>query len=101
MAKHKHYEAIVAWAEGKTIQVASSHGENWATITRPEWMVDLRYRVKPETLKYRRWLAQFTFSEPSYRVLVCHEGNIHTPEMIEKDNSFIRWIDTDWIEAEI
>ena len=45
--KHKHYECIVAWAEGKTIQFESVHG-NWKDVPHPIWDRCVNYRVKPE-----------------------------------------------------
>jgi hypothetical protein len=45
--KQKHYECIVAWAEGKTIQFESVHG-NWKDVPHPIWDRCVNYRVKPE-----------------------------------------------------
>ena len=49
--KHKHYDCIVAWAEGKTIQ-AKYHTieawEDWDSEKSPNWFKDVDYRIKPE-----------------------------------------------------
>jgi hypothetical protein len=45
--KHKHYECIVAWAEGKTIQFEGRDG-NWKDVPHPVWDRDVNYRIKPE-----------------------------------------------------
>jgi|LauGreDrversion2_5_1035112.scaffolds.fasta_scaffold19969_4 hypothetical protein len=46
--KQPHYECIVAWAEGKTIQFESVHG-NWFDVPHPIWDRWVNYRVKPES----------------------------------------------------
>jgi hypothetical protein len=48
--KHKHYDCIVAWAEGKDIQFkAFSHSE-WEDVDMKgeEWYEHYTYRIKPE-----------------------------------------------------
>ena len=46
--KHKHYDSIVAWAEGKTVQVKSA-GDEWVDLSwNPEWLPENEYRLKPE-----------------------------------------------------
>jgi len=48
--KHKHYDCIVAWAEGKNIQFkAFSHSE-WEDVDMhgEEWYEHYTYRIKPE-----------------------------------------------------
>ena len=45
--KHKHYDMIVAWAEGEQIQFESKLGE-WRDIAYPVWDNEVKYRVKPE-----------------------------------------------------
>ena len=45
--KHKHYDCIVAWAEGKEIQTFVD--DAWHTIiTPPLWYENKEYRIKPE-----------------------------------------------------
>ncbi len=98
MAKHKHYECIVAWAEGKTIQARVKDGE-WKTLTyQPEWLLHCEYRVKPETVKYRKFL--WRSHEGTMYVLIVHpEDQLREPR--EKWTRFVRWIDNDWQELEI
>ena len=47
--KHKHYECIVAWAEGKEIQVRSGKND-WEDLTTkyPDWFQNYEYRIKPQ-----------------------------------------------------
>ena len=45
--KHKHYDCIVAWAEGKKIE-GSEDGINWYDLEEPIWMESNKYRIKKE-----------------------------------------------------
>jgi hypothetical protein len=47
MAKHKHYDCIVAWAEGKQIEALRPNGQ-WVDVNNPYWGEEYDYRVKPE-----------------------------------------------------
>jgi hypothetical protein len=49
MNKHKHYDVIVAWAEGKQIQMM--YDGNWSDYPidcEPAWREEASYRIKPE-----------------------------------------------------
>ena len=43
--KHKHYEAIVAWANGAAIEMENITG-TWFDVPTPSWSVTHEYRVK-------------------------------------------------------
>ena len=43
--KHKHYELIVAWANGAVIEYLS--GQVWLALERPQWYEAAEYREKP------------------------------------------------------
>jgi hypothetical protein len=46
--KHKHYDCIVAWANGAKIQARFPNGE-WQDFCYPSWDgKDIEYRIKPE-----------------------------------------------------
>jgi hypothetical protein len=46
--KHKHYDMIVAWANGAKIQ-ARLNGDGWHDLTSPSWNgKNFEYRIKPE-----------------------------------------------------
>lgn len=48
MAKHKHFDAIIAWANGDRVQVKDDSGE-WANVTwTPVWETNKEYRVAPK-----------------------------------------------------
>jgi hypothetical protein len=59
----------------------------------------IQYRIKPDTLKYRRYLYN-----SGVRVTVC-TLNGHPvctpPDTLEKVHSFVRLIDTEWQEVEV
>lgn len=93
--RHKHADVIIAWAEGKDVQVWDECAKCWCGIVKsiPFFMGD-KYRVKPPAKKYR--VALFN-----------NNGNIYTStadtpedvEFYEKDIGFVRWL-TDWVEYE-
>jgi hypothetical protein len=60
--KHPHYECIVAWAEGKTIQFKNCV-DTWTYIANPMWDNYFEYRVKPEP-------------KPDY----VHETRVYAPD---------------------
>jgi len=43
--KHKHYDMIVAWADGAQIQLKAING--WRDIQCPKWHDNNDYRIKP------------------------------------------------------
>ena len=45
--KHKHYDTIMAWANGETIEVLEISGK-WRETFYPSWTGDVIYRIKPE-----------------------------------------------------
>lgn len=45
--RHKHYDCIVAWAEGKTIEVLQVGSGRWLVNDEPQWQTHVQYRVQP------------------------------------------------------
>ena len=94
--RHKHADVIIAWAEGKAVQVRDEGTSRWYDIKGkfPLFNEDREHRIKPPAKKYR--VALFN-----------NNGNIYTStadtpedvEFYEKDIGFVRWL-TDWIEYE-
>lgn len=92
--RHKHADVIIAWAEGKDVQVWDKNNERWCdmVLADPDFMAD-KYRIKPPTKKYR--------------VALFNNGSIYTStadiqedvDFFEAAHGFIRWL-TDWIEYE-
>jgi hypothetical protein len=47
--RHRHAEAIIAWAEGNPIQYKHNLSEVWRDCCGdPIWDADTQYRIKPE-----------------------------------------------------
>jgi hypothetical protein len=64
--KHKHYECIVAWAEGKQVQFCRDGGE-WFDCEPhtnlslfPNFSLDYSYRIKPVK---SNWIQQYRVDE--------------------------------------
>lgn len=95
--RHKHADVIIAWAEGKDVQVWDKlHGE-WGDVATksPTWRDDWEYRIKPPAKKYRVALFESDTS-------IYYTSTADTPEdanFYEKGRGFIRWL-TDWVEYE-
>jgi hypothetical protein len=47
MTKHKHYEAIMAWANGEVVEMKNPQTGGWFAVPNPGWYKECTYRVKP------------------------------------------------------
>ena len=95
--KHKHYDVIVAQAEGKPVQVKVD--ESWKDIGlgSPMWFKEREYRVKPKTILYR--VALCLNKETLWHFpAICTKKE--DEREIELSRHFVRWL-TDWVEVEI
>ena len=75
--KHKHYDMIVAWAEGKTVQNFNDRRMCWEDLTsNPYWIDNFQYRIKPEPKPdwFKRIRVQ-TFGEDICRWDISHYPN--------------------------
>ena len=95
--RHKHADVIIAWAEGKDVQVWDFTQNEWGDVTTesPTWCEGWKYRIKPPTKKCR--VALFESDTSIYYTSTAdtlEEANSH-----EKGGGFVRWL-TDWIEYE-
>ena len=108
MNKHKWYNEIVAWAEGKTIQFRyKTNSLEWKDFdfepTPPFNNVDLEFRVKPNTVKFRLYECKCTFNLGRHFGFTYANNDkevVDQTNIYENDISFIKWI-TDWIEIEV
>ena len=95
--KHVHYDMIEEWARtGKEVQMFDPATQKWVCCD-PCWNPNVQYRFKPDTLKYKRYIARS--SDGKLRVFNAHpntEFNCQSGRL-----NFIRWIDTEWQEAEV
>ena len=55
--RHKHADAIHAWAEGEEIEYLSDSGE-WQLVTWTPYFVEPnKWRIKPKKVKKEGWLS--------------------------------------------
>jgi hypothetical protein len=106
MNKHKWYNEIVAWAEGKTIQYKATNGIwkdcNFINIP-PSFNGEFEFRVKPNTVKFRLYECKCTFNLGRHFGFTYANNDkevVDQTNIYENDISFIKWI-TDWIEIEV
>ncbi len=102
MGKHKHYDMIVAWAEGKTIQSRLNNGDPWVDCS-PAWHPSSEYRVKPDPPAYR--VAMFNYGKEGGVQFACvSKRDAATAAATEKtwktNPYFVKWV-TDWITQEV
>ena len=94
--RHKHADVIIAWAEGKDVQVKAPLPGEWCalSIATPHFYEDWEYRIKPPAKKYR--VALFKDGTEGY---TSTADNQETSNDYEGMHDFTRWL-TDWIEYE-
>ena len=95
--RHKHADVIIAWAEGKDVQVWDYTTNKWGDIPgTPAWCEEWKYRIKPPAKKYRMALFHRHIISESL-VVACNTSRV--AEKYESLPDFVRWL-TDWIEYE-
>ena len=91
--KHKHYDVIVAYANGSKVQCKSKNSNIWADTEYPSFFGTHDYRVKPEPVKtvgYRRYIMRVNGKHKVYAVA---SDRIYSPTSYPQ---FVRWIDNEW-----
>lgn len=79
--KHPHYDVIVAWAAGQTIQHRPSAGilENvwmdWTSTHSPTWDRNIQYRIKPEPRTSSQIFLDAAFPETAPHSKTTRPGN--------------------------
>lgn len=95
---HKHAVFIKAWADGKCIQQRWI-SEVWEDVpSYPSWHEGFEYRIKPEVIKYKRFLWKSSYRDKLVLTATIEEQQ---SQPREKWGSFVCWIDNDWIEQEV
>lgn len=51
MSKHKHYDYIVAWAAGETIEYFDPSSGEWRLMSQPSWNLTTNFRIQPKELR--------------------------------------------------
>jgi len=89
--RHPHADVIIAWAEGKQIQVLVSN-DKWEDLVSlyPIWVPSTQYRIAPETIKYR--LYSCCIQGQGTKVLCWTSDFARTQKEIETTISFNKWI---------
>ncbi len=72
--QHRHYAAIVGWAEGKEIEFFDPSIGWLSCVNKPEWREDAKYRVKPERTFPETSLTDFSLREIENNLLSV-DGN--------------------------
>jgi hypothetical protein len=89
--KHKHYDMIVAWANGAQIEVEEPDG-SWVHIPIPSWYEHNRYRVRPElkpdfytylTITHSHTGTQTLRRCGSHNVKFTYDGETHKLKSVE------------------
>jgi hypothetical protein len=95
--RHKHADVIIAWAEGKAVQVRDEGTNRWYDVRGkfPLFNEDREHRIKPPAKKYRVAL----FRRCNYEPLAVAANSSEVAKHYESKLSFIRWL-TDWVEYE-
>ena len=96
--RHKHADVIIAWAEGKDVQVWDEGAKCWCDVVKaiPFFMGD-KYRIKPPAKKYR--VALFRFSSEAASAYTACTDIQEEADSYEQHGRFVRWL-TDWVEYE-
>ena len=95
--KHKHYDCIVAWAEGKEIQYRRNdrlyYHDYWQDFEKehpPTWFESFEYRIKPEPkpdvvheMHMTRFNSTMIYVDPNLRLTFDGEtGKLKKAEVI-------------------
>lgn len=111
--KHKNYDVIVAWAEGKTIQVRYGPTSNIWLDALPhkdapnfnDEKVEWRIKPQPTILTYRIALMRASIdndydnSKINYYTAIFNNSEYFSIEFMNSEN-FVKWV-SDWLELEV
>ena len=97
---NKKIPLIQAIAQGQVVQCHTPRG--WVDLKPDQeimWKEENVYRIKPETLQYRKFLYKI---DNQLYIGICHNvvGALSAQQR-EEAPFFIKWIDTEWQEIEL
>lgn len=98
----KMLPVITAFAAGKPCQVKLTTGNQWKDLDTLEpvaWYEDNEYRIKPASIKYRRYL--YKLGGGVCMGSLTDHPDCSKPSQIQQEFYFIKWIDTGWQEYEL
>ena len=96
MTRHKHYDVIVAYAEGKEVQ-RKSYG-NWIPCPYPTFKPEEEYRIVPEvSFLYTRQCLYYFKSSNDVRVLLFQCNTLEElqkacDDFEQSDKDFLKWV---------
>lgn len=104
MPRHKHADAIIAWANGEEIQYKGNFGmwTDWDSKGQmgPTFHPDSEYRIKPKIVKREGWVN--IYRNLSERILWAGAQIYETKEEASKGihQDFVACIRIEWEEEE-
>lgn len=100
--KHQHYDMIVAWASGETIQSRPAGMLSWRdVISAPDWAATTEYRIKPKKVKKIGWVNIYPESRNGeYVGLSSHIYETEEKANNSKDEQRVACIKIEWEEEE-
>ena len=76
--KHKHYDCIVAWANGAEIESRQTNG-TWLPTYFPQWRPETEYRIaKPKKRTETKWLWASKYGYVSLGFFSRNPSDIYT-----------------------
>ena len=100
MARHKHADLIIAWANGAEIEYFYDPLEKWCTAVKPYWENNILFRIKPEPkpdvvrfahtyivsdATFFQWLHEDKTKEANIKFTFDVEGELKSVEIINKE----------------
>ena len=92
--KHKHYDVIVAWAEGAEVEILDNG--RWVDAKTPNFAVMHEYRVKPKLVKKEADVVVYKTSDGAIKAYVSFLG----PILQVYNATLIKVIPLEWEEEE-
>ena len=89
MTRHKHYDCIIAWANGVEIEFLNQQNK-WEYIQFPNWHDNFEYRIKPEpktdvvlyaVAKSHDDNKKYAYLSPAHSLYYIHKNIESTPNI--------------------
>jgi len=99
MPRHKHADAIIAWANGEEIEMFVS-GAWYPVPMNPKWHEENPYRIKPKLVKKEGWVNVYP-DKYAWHITAkteFHFNKEHADRMATKDR--VACIRIEWEEEE-
>jgi len=97
--RRKHYDVIIAWANGAEIQT-SLNGESWYDVDVPAFNSSAQYRIKPTLVKKSGWINIYPTSNDIFPATTGHVFYTKEAADEEASNSRIACVFVEWTEEQ-